>query len=1506
MAGISKLILTTSGTRRVRELPRGNVSLRIGNTPRCELRVEEGPEGPVEVYLNSCDGIWTLERLDNAYIARDGVRCALPRKLKLRDELEVRLSDTEQIAFRIELTLDLENAAPRYDRIIDIRDVDRLVVGGIEAANLYIKDGMLGQDHFTLFQRGGSLMLADNDSRWGVFVNGVHIDGECPVKNTDFISLMGYSFYYKNGCLYTDSRDNISLKGLHSVLSGVRSIVSEYPKFVRNVRKKVVLSKEEITVLDPPQKQQKPKNNIFLQLLPSIGSVLLVVLMRGTMGGGGSYVVFSACSMGLGVLTTIISFVVGNKDYKKETAAREKEYREYIQRKQTEIETAREQEAAQLAQIYCDPQLELQRIWDFSGDLFDRQKGDEDFLQIFLGKGEKPAVRPVKITQKESITVDDELFKMPRQLLDRYRCILDAPVYLHTKDDNAIGVVGDRERLREMMKLMSLDLASRHYYTDLKLVYLIGPTGMDQFPWIRWLPHVKNDALGVRSIVCDEESKNAMFEFLYVELSAREQQKRSWPRYVVFVLDDYGLKRHPISKYIGRAKDLGFTFIFMESREELLPQECDEVVTLERASDQGTVYRTDNLNEIQRFTCHPIRDREMWDAAVMMSPIYSEEVSLESSLTKNLTFYEMLGITAPSDIDLKQNWGSASVERSLAAPLGVKSKDEIVYLDLHEKAHGPHGLVAGTTGSGKSELLQSYILSMAVRYHPYEVGFVIIDFKGGGMANQLKDLPHLVGAITNIDGKEIERSLKSIKAELQKRQRLFAEANVNKIDDYIKLYKRQQVETPLPHLIIVVDEFAELRAQQPEFMKELISAARIGRSLGVHLILATQKPSGQVDDQIWSNSRFKLCLKVATSQDSNEMIKSPLAAEIREPGRAYLMIGENESLDLFQSAYSGGLAESMDGASKEFVISSISDSGKRIPVYVQKKRQVADERTATQLDAVVGHISTYCKNAGIERLPSVCLPALADHLTVPRELPGYSMEKLTLGIYDDPDSQYQGYAHCNVCNNTLIIGSSLTGKTNLLQVILRLMAERYSPRDVVFYIADFGSMYLKNFELLCHVGGVVTASEDEKFKNLIKLLVEEVARRKARFLSCGLSSYASYREAGYVDFPQIIVLIDNFSVFQEIYADKYEDQFIFLAREGVTYGISLIVTGSITSSIGYRYMSNFANRFAFTCNDTGEYMNVFDRCRMQPKDVPGRMLGKIEKELYEIQTFIAFEGEKEIERSNAIRQFVERINQKYPGDSAKMIPSIPDALTFEYIDKNYDVPVHGYKYPIGLNYADVDVAYLDMKTTNELCVVGCVQERNYQAADCLLTAIHRYILGKPVKLYMVDSLERPFYARSSLPYVEKYTVDYSEIESIFDAIMPQLEERYSLLVEGGYENLGQQKQIIIFINNRDAIEYISETEELFEAYEKMTKQFKSLGVSFIFADIEDAPVGYSAPDLLKRLRDMGRAIVSSRLQDFKFCDLPSGAVRQFKAVGKDDFFVLNGDEIARIKLPKEE
>ena len=223
-----------------------------------------------------------------------------------------------------------------------------------------------------------------------------------------------------------------------------------------------------------------------------------------------------------------------------------------------------------------------------------------------------------------------------------------------------------------------------------------------------------------------------------------------------------------------------------------------------------------------------------------------------------------------------------------------------------------------------------------------------------------------------------------------------------------------------------------------------------------------------------------------------------------------------------------------------------------------------------------------------------------------------------------------------------------------------------------------------------------------------------------------------------------------------------------------------------------------------------------------------------------------------------------------------------------------------------MDYSDVNIVWLDLKTTNELCVVGKLSEKNLAVTNSILSALHHYVLSKPIKLFIIDSVDRPLKSKADYPYVEKYTIDYSEIGTIFDEISPELELRHELLMDGKFDELQKKSQIIILINSRDAIEYISSTKELYGVYGKMTKQFKSLNLSFIFSDIEDISVGYNAPELLKRFKEAKKMIITSPLQEYKFCDLPSNAVRNNKMVNVGDCFVLSGTEILRVKFEEED
>lgn len=1492
-----KVILSSNTVYKEIELLPAAQRVKVGTGIECDVRLHKDLFfGQIELTFLKQNDQWSVLCSDNLYLTSGGVIKLITKKLEHGDTLEIRYQDSNNLVFTMDFLIDFDDGKTEYSRKINLDSLSRLTIGCDSDSQIRISSEYVKNDKVILNKKGNEYSLDIINTSYGVYINGKKAKSGDVVQNMDFMSVSDFFFYFKDDSVWTRPHAGMTIEGLIYVDSRLNEC---YPKFNLNTRLKSTVNNTPIDVLDPPAKPQKPKNDLITKLLPS----LAMLMASGAMAYfGGTMIFMSIISGSVAILTSVITVIQNKKDYKQNVAERKQKYEAYIEKKKQEIETKRDDEKKVLDDIYISQEKEINLFNTFSPNLFERTKSDEDYLCVRVGNGSVEAKQEIKFKKQEKLEVGDELQLIPEKLSSEYKYVNSAPIVIDFKKINALGITGDEVFRFSQLKNLVIDISARQYYSDVRMVFVAEPENENKIYWLRMLPYVVSEDNKLRTIVTDNESKNIVFEYLYKELTERKNAKHHDSNIVIFFYDEFGYKNHPLSKFINDGKDLGVTFVFFEENEKDIPTGCDYVIRQDHQKAQ--LISAENKNHVYSFEYPYISDTDAAKIVQLLAPVYTEEISLEGSLTKNISMFEMLNILAVDDLNLKDRWEKSQVFKSMAAPIGV-SKSGMVYLDLHDKYHGPHGLVAGTTGSGKSEVLQTYILSMATLFHPYEVGFVIIDFKGGGMVNQFKNLPHLLGAITNIDGKEIDRSLKSIKAELQKRQRLFAEAEVNHIDKYIKKYKKGEVSVPIPHLILIVDEFAELKADQPEFMKELISAARIGRSLGVHLILATQKPSGQVNEQIWSNSKFKLCLKVQSQEDSNEVLKSPLAAEIKEPGRAYLQVGNNEIFELFQSAYSGAPEKTDDTTVKEFSISSLNSCGKRTLIYSQKRKK-STGNNVTQLDAMVEYVSDYCKTVGIKRLPNICLPPLMDVLNVPKKLPRYSMADLPLGVYDDPDNQYQGYARLNLCEeNTMIIGSSQTGKTNLIQVILKMITSKYSPKEAVFYIADFGAMYLKNFEKLSNVGGVVTVSESEKFKNLFKLLVGEIEERKAKFLSCGLSSYLAYCEAGYSDIPQIFFIIDNFSAFKEMYSEQYEDQFMYLTREGISCGISVIITNSATNGLGYRYMSNFANRIALKCNDSNEYMNLFDRCKIQPKDVPGRMICRLNKETFEMQSFLAFEGEKEIDRSNAVKAFVEAINALYPNMAAREIPTVPEKLPFEYIEKNYKIEISSSQRIIGLDYANVSPVVIDLKKWNEFCVIGKDQDKKLAVAKSILTSIHQEVLWKPVRLYMLDSVERKLRSYSELSYVEKYTIDYSEIASLLDQVLVDVEMRYELMMNGDTDSLEHLAYNIFVINNRDVIDFLSSTKGVYEIYNKIVKQYKSLGVAFIYTDVEDTSVSYSGPDLLKRFKESKKAIITSELQEFKFCDLPSSAVRNNKNVNVGDVFLMDGSDISRIKMIEE-
>lgn len=1503
-----KIILSGRKVYKEIEMPMEVAKLTVGTGVNCDVRLRKEIFFEQFELLFKCENNeWQMFCSDNVYITSDDISKLLTKKLVHGEEMYLRYHHSDGDIFKISFMIDFEFEKNDYERCIDISSVDELYIGGTDRCQIYLDNPYIGKDFIVIQKDANGYKLKERNTKYGVYINDRKRTGDILLRNSDFIALANYSFCIKGKYLYTSKKSNAVINGLKVYdVSNSRS-TQKYPMFNRNTRIKSVIDTEKIDIQHPSAAPQKPKGNIIMQLMPAVAMLAVTVLVRGNMSKGssnGSFIILSVCTMGVGILTTILGIISSRKEYKEDSQTRVEKYNTYIGEKEQEIQKERQKEAQLLEEQYYSIDEEIKMVEEFSGKLFDREFKDEDFLEIRLGTGKKKSLKEIGFKKQEKYDCEDDLIRIPEEMSKKYEYIQNMPITLKLKDKNSIGVVGPRKDLYDMMKNITLDLAIRHYYTDLNLFYIMKEEDAEKFRWLRYLPHLYNDELGIRNIVCDLDSKNHLFEYLYKEFSKRVLTKTNYPNIVVFVYGDMGIKRHPISNFMECSGTYGITFIFLEEYLEQLPTGCSDIIKLSD-NQTGVVVSTEDSNKKEDFVYKQVSDGIVEKIVNKLAPVYCQEVSLEGSLTKNITLFELLDILSAEDIRLNENWETSQVYKTMAAPLGVNAKNEVVCLDLNEKNHGPHGLVAGTTGSGKSEILQSYILSVATKFHPYEVGFMIIDFKGGGMVNQFRKLPHLLGAITNIDGKEIERSLKSIKAELQKRQRWFSEAEVNHIDKYIKKYKNGEVRNPLPHLIIIVDEFAELKAEQPEFMKELISAARIGRSLGVHLILATQKPSGVVDAQIWSNSKFKLCLKVQSKEDSNEVLKTPLAAEIKEPGRAYLQVGNNEIFELFQSAYSGASAVMDDSSdNKEFVINQLNFSGMKKMVYQKKKNKENVANSKNQLDAIVDYIAEFCEKTNLKKLPDICLPPVPEVIEFTNARKRDCEEVYaTLGLLDDPDNQIQQTLDINIsAQNYMIIGSAQSGKTNILQTIIRSLAENYSPEEVNMYMIDFGSMILRNFSELNHCGGVVCANDDEKLKNLFRLLRTEIAYRKEKLAQMGVSSFIAYKEAGMRDLPQIVVLVDNVTSLRELYFQD-EDLMLPLCRDGIAVGISFIVANSQTSGIGYRYLNNFEGRITLFCNESSEYSMMFEGCRQKPSNIPGRCLIQLNKHIYECQSYLSFKGEKEFERVQEIKKFVGEQNEVYFGAKAKIIPEIPKNLNSTYVMNNYPDYLASGKMILGLDYTNVSPKELDLTAGGMLALAGKRDRGLDDFAKYFVESMMSPVLGS-AELYIMDDMFRKWGEYEYHDNVAMYasTVDY--VSSMITEIETRLQLRYDTSVLDPTA-LADEPWLVLVIESNEAIAGISADKKVVASFKNIVNKYRTMKVLVLFTNIENANIAFNAPEVMKMLKETKRFLVFEDIANIKLTDISVNTVRKYsKALDVNDAFYINDNELFKLKTVK--
>lgn len=799
---------------------------------------------------------------------------------------------------------------------------------------------LVSRNHAVIEKAGSSFKIV-NKSLNGIYVNSHRVDKEELLQWGSYINIMGLHMVFLGNILAIDtagSRAVVNTKKLirysvyeeSTVFLKAKKLISQGKTlYHRAPRSLESMDEEAIEIEAPPQLNFSKQQPLYMTIGPSVTMALpmllgcMMMIYSSGSAKGSSLYMYSGLIMSLSSAVIGVGWALANIRYQKKEEKQERKnrfdaYSAYLIEKTDEVKQKYTETSQKLTEMYPDASGCLS--YDESrGILWNRNATHKDFLKHRLGIGQIPFEISIDVPKKKFSIYKDELAEKPAFIKENYDTLYDVPITLDLKQHTLIGLVGGAEKRGaiETAKCLAAQIAANNCYTDVKMGFVFDKdisNEAEKWKFAKWLPHVWSEDKKTRYIASDElQTSDMLYELTKIFRSReeeKEEEKEIWkPYYVLFVSSLKALEGELLSKYIFEKENkCGLTTILLTERYEELPNTCSFII--ENSEEfQGMYEVSASENKKQKIAFDQVADKDLEAFSRHLSTLQVQEMETGGEIPSSLTFFEMLKINRPKDLPIKELWAKNRTYDNIRGMIGQKSGGTPCYLDVHEKYHGPHGLVAGTTGSGKSETLQTYMMSLAVNYSPDDIGFFIIDYKGGGMANLFSGLPHMVGSISNLSGNQVRRAMISIKSENRRRQRIFTEHGVNNINLYTKLYKNGEASLPVPHLFIIIDEFAELKKEEPDFMRELISVAQVGRSLGVHLILATQKPSGTVDDNIWSNSKFRLCLRVQDRQDSNDMLHKPDAAYITQAGRCYLQVGNDEVYELFQSGYSGAAYE---------------------------------------------------------------------------------------------------------------------------------------------------------------------------------------------------------------------------------------------------------------------------------------------------------------------------------------------------------------------------------------------------------------------------------------------------------------------------------------------------------------------------------------------------------------------------------------------------------------------
>ncbi|MGF6823668.1 S-DNA-T family DNA segregation ATPase FtsK/SpoIIIE [Microbacterium sp. ZKA21] len=1034
-----------------------------------------------------------------------------------------------------------------------------------------------------------------------------------------------------------------------------------------------------------------------------------------------------------------------------------------------EEELARNAEAPPVAEVF-DHAMRLGPL------LWTRRPEHWNFLGLRLGACRLPARN--RIDDADAPEGLPEFIDRIDRLQERYAFVDDVPVYEAFADAGSIGIAGPQAPVADTMRGIAVQLFGLHAPNDVVAVAFADSAWTPELDWLKWMPHTSSERSPFRDVALADSAptgaallstleeyvaraaategageprgpfKEDWNPILYgTDVSRAAGEHKSTPRVsvIVFVTSDAPVDRGRLTDVLERGADHGVHAVFVSPTVESLPAVCRSYIDVTNGLEDARVGLVRNGQNFEHVTVEGVSNAYMHMLARRLAPVVdaSTVVHDSSDIPTSVMFLQLVDPAIAEDPRVViERWrqNNTILDRSpnprprmkksgtLRAIIGQGPSDAMA-LDL--RTHGPHALVGGTTGAGKSEFLQAWVLGMAAAHSPDRVTFLFVDYKGGSAFADCVELPHCVGLVTDLSPHLVRRALTSLRAELQHREHLL---NRKKAKDLLELEKRQDPETP-PALVLVIDEFAALASEMPDFVDGVVDIAQRGRSLGIHLIMATQRPAGVIKDNLRANTNLRIALRMADESDSRDVVDDPIAASFSPalPGRAIAKTGPGRLVP-FQSAYAGGwttdddtavaevrVAELRFGATSEWEADGLAES------------DVHEEDLGPNDQKRI--VSTLIKASAAAGLPRPRRPWLDDlsPLVDLSDLPNEGDTRIPIALVDVPEKQLQQPAVFSPDRDgsLVIYGTSGSGKSTLLKTIGTAAGMRPDKGRVQVYCLDFASGALSALSALPHVGSVVDGADAERIQRLFRTLDREMDRRSAAFASASAGSVQEYRELADANMPRIVLLIDNYPEFKKDWEmapgrGPFYRIFMRILGEGRTLGLHVVMTADRGNAVPSAVASNISRRVVLRMGDPSQYMLLgVPRDVLDEQSAPGRAV----IDGHEAQIAVLGGTSNAVEQTKALAALGDRLREAGVRD----LPEIGALPTMVPVA---DMPAQVDRMPV-FGVADDTLAPRGFEPIGSFVVSGPPAAGKTNALKALVVAMERF--DPNVQLYHFGS-----------------------------------------------------------------------------------------------------------------------------------------------------------------------